>query len=81
MILKMILFMLSLCWLLLIEAKGTIHGLIKRFFVIFLIGSVTHELIHSFTEVINNLWVIILFIILSIVCLKIVIYFLSYPNK
>jgi len=47
-----------------------------------LIGSVTHELIHNFTEVINNLWVIILFIIVSIVCLKIVIYFstLKYRN-
>ena len=75
MILKMILFMLSLYWLLFIEVKGTIHGLIKRYFFIFLVGSVTHELIHNFTEVINNLWVIILFIIVSIICLKVLIYF------
>jgi len=49
--------------------------LIKRYFFIFLVGSVTYELIHNFTEVINNLWVIVLFIIVSIVCLKIAIYF------
>ena len=75
MILKMILFMLSLCWLIFIETKGTVHGVIKGFFFIFLVGSVTHELIHNFTEVINNLWVIILFIIVSIICLKVLIYF------